>query len=110
MPGGLVELGENPEDAVVREVKEETCLNVRNPKLLDVVTTVTLDDVGKIKYNFVIIDYFVTVNDGEPLASSDAVELRWVSLPEVYNYQLTKSIKEFFEKNMDKLRRLNSYL
>jgi ADP-ribose pyrophosphatase YjhB (NUDIX family) len=33
----LVELGERAEDAVVREVKEETGLDVANPELIDIV-------------------------------------------------------------------------
>jgi mutator protein MutT len=109
VPGGLVELGESPEDAVIREVKEETCLRAKKPKLLDVVNTVTLDENGKVKYNFVIVDYFVEVEEGEAFAASDAAELRWVPLHEVFDYQLTKSIKEFFEKKVDELKKLNSY-
>jgi 8-oxo-dGTP diphosphatase len=34
LPGGGVELGEMPEQGVVREVKEETGLEVANPKLV----------------------------------------------------------------------------
>ena len=31
IPGGLVELGESLEAAVIRETKEEACLDVENP-------------------------------------------------------------------------------
>ena len=41
IPGGLVELGESPEQAVIRETKEETGLDVENPSLIDVVSNVT---------------------------------------------------------------------
>jgi mutator protein MutT len=34
LPGGRVERGETPEQAVIREVKEEVCLDVRVEKLL----------------------------------------------------------------------------
>ena len=40
IPGGIVELAESPESAVLREAKEETGLDVDNPTLLDVVNNV----------------------------------------------------------------------
>ena len=40
IPGGLVELAESPEQAVIRETKEETGLDVENPDLIDVVSNV----------------------------------------------------------------------
>jgi 8-oxo-dGTP diphosphatase len=82
VPGGLVELGEHIEHAVIREVKEETCLDVAEPSLVDVVDDVELDDAGRVQYHFVIIDYHVKVKSGEPKAESDAGEVRWVPFSE----------------------------
>ena len=64
IPGGLVELGENLEAAVIRETKEEVCLDVEKPSLIDVVDNVDLDEQGKVKYHYVIIDYLVHVKSG----------------------------------------------
>jgi 8-oxo-dGTP diphosphatase len=109
IPGGLVELGEHIDQAVIREAKEETCLTVVNPKLLDVVDNVDIDGDGKIKYHYVIIDYLVQVLGGDIAAASDAEELRWVPFDEVEGYVLTASFRYFFQNNRAKLEKANSY-
>ena len=43
-------------------------------------------------------------------AADDAAELRWVILDEVENYDLTRSFREFFQKNRQKLEKLSSCL
>jgi len=106
IPGGLVDLGESPEQAVIREVLEETCLEVDAPRLIDVVSDVSLDEAGKVKYHFVIIDYFVSVKRGEPVAASDADALTWVPLDEVEAYNLTRSFRNFFRRNRQCLERV----
>ncbi len=110
IPGGLVELGESLEHAVIREVKEETCLDVENPSLIDVVGNVDLDEKGKVKYHYVIIDYLVHVKNGTVQAASDAAELRWVPFDEVEKYDLTTSFRIFFRHNREGLEKANSYL
>ena len=109
IPGGLVELAESPEEAVIRETKEEAELDVDNPSLIDVVSNVDLDENSKVKYHYVIIDYLVHVKEGTAAASSDAVELRWVPFGEVENYDLTASFRLFFRHNREKMERANSY-
>jgi len=110
IPGGLVELGEGAEQTVVREVKEETGLEVEKPEHIDVVDNVIKDRNGEIKYHFVIIDYFVKLKGGTLKAASDAEELRWITFDEVEKYDLTKTFREFFQRNRQKLEKLNSCL
>ena len=108
IPGGLVELGEEVEQTVIREVKEETGLEVEKPEHIDVVSNLEMDEKGRIKYHFVIIDYFVKLKGGKLKASSDAAELRWVEFDEVEKYDLTKIFREFFVRNHEKLINMDS--
>jgi 8-oxo-dGTP diphosphatase len=110
VPGGLVELGESVEDAVVREVKEETGLDVYEPRLVDVVTYVGMGERGAVMYHYVIIDYLVTVKGGKAKAASDADALKWVPFNEVEEYDLTESFRKFFRQNRQKLENPGFYL
>jgi 8-oxo-dGTP diphosphatase len=109
IPGGLVELGESLEASVIRETKEEVCLDVDNPSLIGVVDNIDLDEQGRVKYHYVIIDYLVHVIAGTIQAASDAEELRWVPFNEVESYNLTASFRRFFTNNREKLEQANSY-
>jgi len=106
VPGGLVGLGESIEQAVIREVKEETGLDVAEPRLVDVVDHISLDKKGAVKYHFLIVDYLVKVVRGVPKAASDAEDLKWVPFSGVEECDLTKSFRAFFQRNRQKLENL----
>jgi ADP-ribose pyrophosphatase YjhB (NUDIX family) len=108
IPGGLVELGENAEQTVIREVKEETGLDVGKPEQIDVVDSITEDENGRIEYHFVIIDYFVKLAGGRLKASSDAEELKWVQFDLVEAYDLTNSFRAFFQRNRQRIEAFSS--
>ena len=109
IPGGLVDLAESLEVAVMREAQEETGLAASDPVLLDVVSNVDIDEQGKVKYHYVIIDYLVHVKSLDAKAASDAADLRWVPFDEVECYNLTSSFRLFFRNNRKKLEQVNSY-
>ena len=108
IPGGLVELGERAEQTVIREVKEETNLTVNQPKLIDVVSNIIVDENRRTKYHFIIVDYFVKLKGGKMKAADDAAELRWVTFEELAKYDLTRSFREFFHRNKKMLLNLDS--
>jgi 8-oxo-dGTP diphosphatase len=108
VPGGVVELGEAVEDTVVREVKEECSLGVEVQGLIDVVDNLIPDEKGSWLYHFIILDYFVEViGEFNPVAGSDIQMLKWVSLEEAKEMELTKVFREFLDRNWEILQQPN---
>jgi mutator protein MutT len=78
LPGGRVELGESDEQALVREVHEETGLDVVVEQL---VGTVEWDRPDRVRY--LIRDYACAVRGGVLRAGDDASDARWVTDPQL---------------------------
>jgi len=87
VPGGTVELGETLEEALVREMEEETGLHVEPVEILTVFDRIQRED-GRVVYHYVIVDYLCRWRSGEARAASDALEVAWTSAAELPGYDL----------------------
>ncbi|MDQ3068228.1 MAG: NUDIX domain-containing protein [Acidobacteriota bacterium] len=74
LPGGTLDLGETLESAAAREALEETGLIVDVGPVVDVFDRILLDDSGKVRYHFVLVDYLCRPIGGELCAGSDAAD------------------------------------
>jgi 8-oxo-dGTP diphosphatase len=81
LPGGLVECGESLSNAVAREVREETGLNVEPVELIELLDRIYREG-ERVRYHYVIADYLCRVAGGELRAGSDAAQARWVERTE----------------------------
>ncbi len=104
VPGGLVELGETVKEAVEREVLEECNLKVEASHLIDIVDDIIRDKNGRIKYHFIILDFFAKLRGGKLKPNSEIIEAKWVPIDEVEKYDLTNTFKEFMKRNLSKLK------
>ena len=99
-----MELGETVKETTVREVKEETGLDVEVEDIIDVVDNLETDEKGRLRYHFIIIDFFVRLKRGRLKAGSDITEAKWVPLAQVERFDLTRTCREFFERNRQNLQ------
>jgi mutator protein MutT len=101
IPGGLVETGETITGAVIREVREETGLEVEPVKLVEVFERILRDKDSRVKYHFVLLDYLCHVLSGEARAASDVSEVRWVELRELQLYKVAPETCVVIRKALD---------
>lgn len=98
LPGGVLELGERLEDAVRREVLEETGLTVRPTTLLEVFERITPGKQQNPEYHYVLIDYVCKVTGGELRPASDVSDVAWVRQQDLGDYRLTGGTLPVIEK------------
>ena len=101
-PAGFVEKGELVERAAVREVKEETGLNVK----LNGVVGVWSDSKRDPRGDVVSICYMAKALDGEPKGGDDAKEAKVFSVEEVKKLKLAFDLNEMFDAYL-KLKKVN---
>jgi len=77
LPGGMLEVGEALTAGVIREVHEETGLDVEPIELVELLDRIHREN-GRVRYHYVIADYLCRVVDGRLRAASDADAVRWV--------------------------------
>lgn len=80
-PGGTVELGETPQMAAVREVKEETGLDVLVGELIGIYTDFDVVCSNGDQFQSILIAYELTVTGGELFCDQkETKELKYFSL------------------------------
>ena len=80
LPGGAIELGETTAEACVREVREETGLEVAVMAPIETFDIILRDAAGAVQFHYLIVDMLCTVCSGQICAGEDASEAVWASV------------------------------
>ncbi len=94
LPGGGLDLGETPSEAVIREVKEETGLNVANPQIVDVANSFFMFNDSSQAVQAIMIFYKCDYVDGEfSMDGFDDYEKKYARMAVWFSIEKLDSIK-----------------
>lgn len=90
-PGGKIEPGESIENAIVREIAEETTLDVEALDVFTALDSFDHDAAGRVRQHFVMVAVLCKWLRGTPAAGDDALEAHWFDLGELERDDLPMS-------------------
>jgi len=93
IPGGRLEFGETTEQAMLREIMEETAVTCETLALIGVYDAFVRDNAGLISDHFCLINYAAKWLSGAPVAGDDALDARFMTLDEINELEVWGEVR-----------------
>ncbi|TRX60759.1 NUDIX domain-containing protein [Fulvivirga sp. M361] len=100
IPGGHIEKGERMEDALRREVKEETGLEIYDIELISLQESIFSPQFHSERH-FIFIDYCCKTNSFDVILNEEADSYAWVLPDKILSYDLGGYTRQFFTEYLD---------
>jgi 8-oxo-dGTP diphosphatase len=94
LPGGGVELGETLEKAIIREVSEETALEIEPVELVGFRQAIAHDSAGRVERHFVILPFAARWIAGEVSLNEELAEAHWLPPSGISGLKTTEGLAE----------------
>ena len=102
VPGGVVETGERLEDALAREVLEETSLSVSVDSLALIFERIMPDASGMAEYHYVLVDFYCTVLSGSVCPGDDSSRAAWFPVADLDSLTMTAGTRDVIRRCAEK--------
>ena len=105
LPGGGVETGETLMQAVTREVREETSMDIEPVALAGHREAIVRDAQGRVERHFVILCFAARWLSGEPVLNEELDDARWLAPAALSSLRTTEGIAEIVAAAIERLDR-----